>query len=189
MAGRGKQGPADLASIHRWLGLSRSGWADGAVVGCVGVGDRLASLPGRSTWSSVVPVPAGVVRSSRAGGGPQTRVNRSVQAVSQGQAVGRCRVSRRAEDAIRAGTVISLRRMVAVVALARLGAGDGGGGAGEVERHHGEHQPGGVRGELPRGQVRQGGVLQVGVDLLDDRVAAVGLVRGHGVGHARGRWW
>ena len=29
----------------------------------------------------------------------------------------------------------------------------------------------------------QGGVLQVGVDLLDDRVAAVGLVRGHGVGH------
>ncbi len=33
-----------------------------------------------------------------------------------------------------------------------------------------------------RGQVRQGGVLQVGVDLLDDRVPAVGLVRGDGVG-------
>ena len=33
-------------------------------------------------------------------GGPQTRVNSSVQAVSQGQVVGRCRVSRRAEDAI-----------------------------------------------------------------------------------------
>jgi hypothetical protein len=29
--------------------------------------------------------------------------------------------------------------------------------------------------------VREGGVLQVGVDLFDDRVAAVGLVRGDGV--------
>src|SRR4029077_6986134 len=42
----------------------------------------------------------------------------SVQAVSHGQAAGRCRVTRRAEDAIRAGTVISLRRTVAVVDLA-----------------------------------------------------------------------
>ena len=95
-------------------------------------------------------------------------------------------MSRRAEDATRAGTVISLRRMVAVVALARCGAGEGGGGAGEVERDHGQHQPGGVRGELPGGQVRQGGVLQVGVDLFDDRVAAVGLVGGHGVEGAGG---
>ena len=95
---------------------------------------------------------------------------------------------RRAEDAIRAGTAISLRRIVAVVALASAGAGDGGRGAGQVERHHGQHEPGRVRGELARGQVRQGGVLQVGVDLLDDRVAAVGLVRGHGVQHA-GWWW
>ena len=54
-------------------------------------------------------------------GGPQTRVNRVVKAVCQGQPVGRCRVSRRAEDASRAGTVISARRMVAVVALARFG--------------------------------------------------------------------
>jgi len=46
-------------------------------------------------------------------------VNSVVQAVSQGQAVGRCRVRRRAEDAIRAGTVMRVRRMVAVVALAR----------------------------------------------------------------------
>ena len=58
---------------------------------------------------------------------------------------------------------------------------EGRGGAGEVERDDGEHQPGGVGGEHPGGQVRQGGVLQVGVDLLDDRVAAVGLVRGDGV--------
>jgi hypothetical protein len=31
--------------------------------------------------------------------------------------------------------------------------------------------------------VRERGALQLGVDLLDDRVAAVGLVRGHGVDH------
>src|SRR5699024_5074644 len=59
--------------------------------------------------------------------------------------------------------------------------GQGGGGAGEVERDHGQDEPGGVRGELAGGQVRQGGVLQVGVDVLDDGVGAVGLVRGDGV--------
>ena len=32
----------------------------------------------------------------------------------------------------------------------------------------------------------QGGVFEVGVDLLDDRVAAVGLVGGDGVER---RWW
>ena len=35
--------------------------------------------------------------------------------------MGRCRVMRRAEDATGAGTVISLRRIVAVVDLARAG--------------------------------------------------------------------
>src|SRR5690349_12148985 len=54
-------------------------------------------------------------------GGPQARVNSWIQAVCQGQAVGRCRVRRRAEEATRAGTVIRVRRMVAVVALASLG--------------------------------------------------------------------
>ena len=115
------------------------------------------------------------------GGGSLTRSNSVVQAVSQGQAFGRCRVIRRAEVATRAGTVISLRRMVAVVAFARSGAGEVAGGAGEVERDDREHQPGGVGGEHPGGQVRQRGVLQVGVDLLDDRVPAVGLVGGDGV--------
>lgn len=38
---------------------------------------------------------------------------------SQGQAVGRCKVSRQAEDAIRAGTVIRVRRMVSAGALAK----------------------------------------------------------------------
>jgi hypothetical protein len=44
-------------------------------------------------------------------------VKRVVHASSQGQARRRCSVSRRAEDAIRAGTWTSLRRIVAVVAL------------------------------------------------------------------------
>ena len=52
-------------------------------------------------------------------GGPQPWLNRWVHGVSQGQVVGRCRVTRRAEDAARAGTAISFLRMVAVVALAR----------------------------------------------------------------------
>ena len=36
-------------------------------------------------------------------------------------------------------------------------------------------------GELPRGQVCQSAGLEVGVDLFDDRVPTVGLVRGDGV--------
>src|SRR5215213_10917126 len=51
-------------------------------------------------------------------GGAQAR-NSVVQARCQGQCRGRCSVSRRAEDAARAGTAINVRRMVAVVALAR----------------------------------------------------------------------
>jgi hypothetical protein len=61
-------------------------------------------------------------QAARAGGGSLTRSNSAVQAVSQGQDFGRCRVIRRAEVATRAGTVISLRRMVGVVALASCGS-------------------------------------------------------------------
>jgi len=56
-----------------------------------------------------------------AGGGPQTLVKSCCQACCQGHPVGRCRVIRRAEDAVRAGTLMSFRRIVAVVARARLG--------------------------------------------------------------------
>src|SRR5688500_14440575 len=61
-------------------------------------------------------------QAARMGGGSLTRSNSAVQAASQGQARGRCRVIRRAEVATRAGTGISLRRMVAVVALTRSGS-------------------------------------------------------------------
>ena len=44
--------------------------------------------------------------------------NRVFHADSHGQPRGRCRVRRRAEDAIRAGTETRARRMVAVLALA-----------------------------------------------------------------------
>ena len=46
-------------------------------------------------------------------------VNRRVQAVSHGHCSGRCRVTRRPEVAALAGTLISLRRIVPVVALRR----------------------------------------------------------------------
>ena len=62
-----------------------------------------------------------------------------------------------------------------------LVSGQGGGGPGQVERHDGAGQPGGVGIEHARGQVRQRGGFQVGVDVLDDRVRPVGFVRCHGV--------
>ncbi len=55
-------------------------------------------------------------------GGSLTLSKSVVQAVCQGQAVGRCRVIRRAKVATRAGRAMSVRRSVAVVALARSGA-------------------------------------------------------------------
>ena len=45
--------------------------------------------------------------------------------------------------------------------------------AGQVERDRGRDQPGGVGLEPPGGQVRQRAGLEVGDDLLDDRVPAV----------------
>jgi hypothetical protein len=51
-------------------------------------------------------------------GGPQMLASGASQPSCQGQSRGRCRVSFRAEEAIRAGTAIRCVRMVAVVALA-----------------------------------------------------------------------
>ena len=57
------------------------------------------------------------------------------------------------------------------------------GGAGEVVGDRGAGEPGGVGGEAPGGQVREWAVLQLGDDLLDDGVVAVG---GFGVGIGSG---
>lgn len=85
---------------------------------------------------------------------------------------------RRADRASRAGTEIRVRRIGAVVTLASRSARSVITlAAGEVERGHGQDQPGAVRGEHPGRQVRERAVLEVGVDQFDDRVAAVGLVR------------
>ena len=65
-------------------------------------------------------------------------------------------------------------------------AGEGSGGAGEVERDRGQHQPGGFGGEFPRRQVRQRTVFEIGVDLLDDRVLPVGSISADGVWGAGG---
>jgi len=54
-------------------------------------------------------------------GGPVAAASRVVQAPAQGQALGRCRVRRRAEAAIRAGTLIRWVRMVAQRARACRG--------------------------------------------------------------------
>ena len=77
---------------------------------CSGVPLGVAVAPGRLGGQGV-----------EAAGGPLPWVKSWVHAVSQGQPVGRCMVIRRAEVAIRAGTAMSLRRMVAVVVLARSG--------------------------------------------------------------------
>ena len=69
--------------------------------------------------------------------------------------------------------LISWVRIVAVVARACVRRREGAGGAGQVERDRGQHQPGGVGRELPGGQMRQRAVLQIGDDLLDDRVPPV----------------
>ena len=58
-----------------------------------------------------------VRRQALAAGGPQTRANRVFQPLCHGHLVGRCRVRLRAEEAIRAGMRIRVRRMVPVVAL------------------------------------------------------------------------
>src|SRR4051812_41203600 len=79
---------------------------------------RVAARPGCRVlrvlgWAGVAGGQAMALR-----GGPQVCVNSWVHPSCQGQFFGRCRLSRRAEDATRAGTAISVRRMVPVVALA-----------------------------------------------------------------------
>ena len=55
-------------------------------------------------------------------------------------------------------------------------AGESAGGTEQVVRDGGDGQPGGVGGELPRGQVGEGPVVEVVEELLDDSVAAVLLL-------------
>ena len=84
----------------------------------LGVTDSPTSLSVVFHWFFVRPCWRGGQVVTAAGGGAHRPVKSVVHAFSQGHAVGRCSVRRRAEDAIRAGTCTSLRRIVPVVALA-----------------------------------------------------------------------
>ena len=111
-----------------------------------------------------------------------TRSRSAVQACCQGQAWGRCSVSRRAEVAIRAGTWIRVRRTVAVVARARrrvpvrVAAARVRLNAMTASTSQAELAAKDFDGKCARARV-----LQVGVDLFDDGVGAVDLVGGDGV--------
>jgi hypothetical protein len=103
-------------------------------------------------------------QAARTDGRSLTRSNGAVQAIFQGQAAGRCRVMRRADEASLAGTVISLRRRVAVVALARSGAASVPAVRVRLNAMTRQYQPGGVGVEHPRRQVRPSRVFEIGVD-------------------------
>jgi hypothetical protein len=102
--------------------------------------------------------------------------NSACQASAQGQSMGRCRVSRRAEEATRAGTLIRWVRRGAQWARVVPVGGQHACGAGEVERDHCVREPGGVGRVRSRGEVGDRAVLQLGDDLLDHGVVAVGPV-------------
>ena len=70
----------------------------------LGVAGPATSLPVVFHWFFFGPCWRGGQVIAVAGGGAQSPVKSVVHAFSQGQARGRCSVSRRAEDAIRAGT-------------------------------------------------------------------------------------
>ena len=89
-------------------------------------GGRLCRVPWRFSWPPCQGVPRGLGLRRFAGwggqmvtrsGGPQIWVNSLLQACCQGQAFGRCSISRRAEVATRAGTAIRVRRIVPVVSV------------------------------------------------------------------------
>ncbi len=70
--------------------------------------------------------------------------------------------------------------------FAEVGARQRADGARQVEGDRRQYQPGCVRAEYPGWEVTQRAVFEIGVDLLDHRMLAVGFVRGDGVQIAGG---
>ena len=114
-------------------------------------------------------------------GGPQVRANRRVHSGCQGQVRGRCMVSRRAELASRAGTVISRLRMVPVVALARAVSVSVAAARVRLNAMTASTSQALVAVNRPLGRWARAEFFRSDGNLFDDRVAAVGLVRTDGV--------
>jgi len=155
-----------LASIHRWAGADR--WrALTRVLGCVDVAGRLASLPG---GSKLVVVPVSAEWSGRRcrwwSAGPVEQLAPGALPGPRGWKVQGHSAGRGRDPGGHGDQLASDGRGGG---LGQSRAGDRRGGAGQVERDHGQHEPGGVRGELPRGQMRQG-IADTGGRVLRDFV-------------------
>ena len=82
---------------------------------------RWAGCPvGRVDFGVMLGVVVRVRQRAHFGGGPQARVNSRSHPCCQGQLVGRCRVRVLAVLETRVGTLIRVRRIVAVVALVEV---------------------------------------------------------------------
>ena len=110
---------------------------------------------------------------------------RAIQPFSQGELwgrwgelLGRWSVMRRAEDAILAGMLISFRRMVAVVALASPVPAIVAAARVRLNSMTANTSQAAFAVNALEGR-RQGAAFQVGVDLLDDRVAATSAFEIH----------
>ena len=90
--------------------------------------------------------------------------------------MGRCRTSRRAERAIRAGTLISWARMVAVVALAWKAEARAPAARVRLNAIAAQTSQAPFAVNDPDGRWASGPCLQVGDDLLDDGVPAVAVL-------------
>ena len=127
------------------------------------MGDRPTSLSGAFHVGvpRVAPSWGWVGRTGSGPGRVGDAVEQSGPRVVPGPASGRCKVIRRAEDATRAGTWISLRRTVAVVAFAIFGVAVRVAAARvRLNVMTASTPQATVGGELPGGQVRQRGALR-----------------------------
>src|SRR5512144_3356660 len=122
-------------------------------------------------WSLVGPV-AGGAGGDQAAGGSWTAVNSRCQDGCHGQSRGKCRVSRRAERASRAGTRISWARTVAVVALACSSDASAPAARVRLKAMAASTSQALFTANDPDGRCQRS-VLQVRVHLLDDGVPAV----------------
>ena len=169
--GSGVNGRPDLQRVHRpvcWGPLLRSGSAWAADQSVQGV--REPPVCPASPQVLVVGVGVGFQQRS---GIAWIVVSAWAMADAQGQEAGSRRCRRRPLCTRRPGTVKTRRCRVLAVAFSRSGPPKRPTARARLWAITAQCQPGGVGHELPRGQVRQAGALELGDPLLDDRVPAV----------------